>query len=500
MPDVATRRPAICRPFRADAHRLLLPALIALALAGCTSLDDRGQLPAAPVAREWPADASTPGDRGLVASELRWRDYFADPRLISVIETALENNRDLRLALLRVEEARAAYGIQRAAQFPAVGIGAQGARSRVPGDLNASGRSLVGSDYQVFVGLSSWELDLWGRVRSLREAALEQYLATEAARRAAHGALIATVADAWLELRELDERIALAQETIRTREESLRIFRLRTEAGSASMLELTQVQTLLNQAHALTVQLQRTRSARAHALTLLVGAPVDPAPADDGSTRDDIVFAPLRAGLPADLLTARPDILSAERQLAAARANIQAARAAFFPRIALTGSLGTASADLDRLFESGTRAWTFVPVISLPIFDGGLRRAGLDLAEVRSDMAVTRYEQTIQAAFRDVADALSAGQWLREQLAIQRQSVDTLVERARLAQLRYDSGAATYLEVLDAQRDLLDARQQWVQVRRNLLSSQVALYAALGGGTEDPIGTTARSAVAAPVP
>lgn len=464
------------------ARRAVLAAA-ALALTACSWLVPQGEAPDPQLAKDWPTDTLNRGEReaGRAASELHWRDYFVAPELVSLIDTALQSNRDLRLALLRVEEARAAYGIQRAGQFPAIGLGAQGARSRVPGDLNASGQSVVGSDYEAYVGLNSWELDLWGRVRSLKDAALQEYLATEAAQRAARVSLIAAVANAWLGLRELDERIALARQTIATREEAHRIFRRRNEVGSASTLELTQVETLLNHARTLETQLQQARAAQAHALTLLLGAPLELPPATDAQLREDGVFAPVRVGLPAELLTARPDILAAERRLAAAQANIRAARAAFFPRIALTGSFGTASAQLDGLFASGSRAWTFAPTISLPIFDGGLRRSSLDLAEVRSDQAVASYERTVQIAFREVADALSSRQWLTQQVTIQQQSLATQTQRARLAQLRYEHGATTYLEVLDAQRDLLEAQQQSVQVRRSLLSSHIALYTALGG-------------------
>lgn len=437
-----------------------------------------------PVAAAWPELASDP--LGAVdATALDWRSYMADPELVSLIGTALENNRDLRLALLRVQEARARYGIQSAEAFPGVGVGAQGARSRVPADLTPTGRAVTAGQYEVAVGVNNWELDLWGRVRSLREAALRQYLAEHAAARAARIVLVSEVANAYLALRELDERIALANESVAGREEALRIFRRRNEVGSASMLEVTQVETLLVQAQALGAQLQQARATQAHALELLAGKPLALAPRTDARWRDDAVFKPLRSGLPAMLLTVRPDIVAAEHRLAGAQADIAAARAAFFPQVTLTGSLGTASAELDGLFDAGSRAWTFAPAISLPIFDGGRRRASLDLAVVRSDMAVADYERTIQAAFRDVADALSTREWLGRQVDIQRQALAVQERRARLAQLRYDSGAAAYIEVLDAQRDLLSAQQQLVQVRRALLSSHVTLYAALGGGNLD---------------
>lgn len=486
--------------FRFARHAVLAAA--ALALTACSWLAPQGEAPDPQLAKDWPIDTLNRGEReaGRAASELHWREYFVSPELVFLIDTALQNNRDLRLALLRVEEARAAYGIQRAGQFPAIGLGVQGARSRVPGDLNASGQSVVGSDYEAYVGLNSWELDLWGRVRSLKDAALQEYLATEAAQRAARVSLIAAVANAWLGLRELDERIALARQTIATREEAHRIFRRRNEVGSASTLELTQVETLLNHARTLETQLQQARAAQAHALALLLGAPLELPPATDAQLREDGVFAPVRVGLPAELLTARPDILAAERRLAAAQANIRAARAAFFPRIALTGSFGTASAQLDGLFSSGSRAWTFAPTLSLPIFDGGLRRSSLDLAEVRSDQAVASYERTVQIAFREVADALSSRQWLTRQVAIQQQSLATQTQRARLAQLRYEHGATAYLEVLDAQRDLLEAQQQSVQARRSLLSSHIALYTALGGAADadGAAGNAAQPAISTP--
>lgn len=463
----------------------LLSCALALALAGCASMAPADRTPPLPVADAWPADATPTAEGALPAQALAWPAYFADPQLQWLIGTALANNRDLRLAVLQVEQARAAYRIQRADQFPSVGVGVEGARSRVPGDLNLSGRPAVGSDYEAYVGLSSWELDLWGRIRSLKQAALQEYLATDAAQRGVRVSLIAAVANGYLSLRELDERVALAEQTIATRQESFRIFSRRYEVGAISRLELAQVRTLLTQAQSLGAQLRQERAYQAHALAALVGVPLDLAPRVTGFD-DGAMFAELQVGLPSQLLTGRPDIIAAEHRLRGSNANIGAARAAFFPSITLTGSWGSASSELDGLFESGSRAWRFLPVLSLPIFDGGRRSANLDLAQVRRDAAVADYERTVQAAFRDVADALSARQWLAEQVRFQRDTLDAQSDRARLAKLRYDSGAAAYLEVLDAQRDLLSAQQQLVQVRRALLSSQVSLYAALGGGAADP--------------
>ena len=450
-------------------------------LAGCLSLAPSTEIPELPVPAAWPNDLAS-SHAGAQTDALAWSAYFTDPVLQQLIETALLNNRDLRLAALRTEEARAAFGIQRSERFPDLNVGGQGGRARVPGDLSGSGRSQVGSEYRAEVGLSSWELDLWGRVRDLETAALQNWLATDAAQQAVYLALIAQVAEGYLGLRELDERVAIAQQTVTTREESYRIFQRRHALGATSKLDLMQVQTLLNQAQMLHAQLQQARGNQLHALAILLGANPGPLPSR-AAFNETMVLAELQAGLPADLLSNRPDILSAEHVLRASHANIGAARAAFFPRIALTGSFGSASAELNGLFDSGSRAWTFMPTISLPIFDGGRRRASLELSEVRSNMAVADYEKTIQVAFREVADALSAKRWLAEQLAIQREHLQAQSERARLAQLRYDNGSAAYFEVLDAERDLLDGQQRLVQARRALLSSQVALYAALGGGS-----------------
>lgn len=465
----------------------VLAATLTAALAGCASLAPRHEMPALPVSDTYPTDAMPAAQpAGQPVAVIAWRDYFDEPQLRGLIERALQHNRDLRLATLQVEQARAAYRIQRADQFPSVGINAQGVRSRVPGDLNGSGRPAVGESYDVSLGIASWELDFWGRVRSLKTAALETYFATDAARQAATVNLIATVADGYVGLRELDERLRLAEQTIATRQESFRIFSRRVEVGATSRLELTQVESLLTQAQALGAQLRRERAAQAHALALLVGAPVDLStlpPLDPAAAR---MLPALQAGLPSDLLLDRPDIVAAEHQLRASNASIGAARAAFFPRVALTGSVGSASAEFDGLFDSGSRAWTFAPTISLPIFSGGRNRANLDLAWIRRDMAVAEYERTIQLAFRDVADALSAQHWLAEQVRILQLTLDTQRERARLAELRYDNGAAAFLEVLDAQRELLSAEQQVVQARSALLSSRIGLYAALGGGPLDP--------------
>lgn len=481
--------------WRVTAHRLKGPRgtilwcallLPVLTLTGCRSLVPRYEQPELPVSERYPPDAGdglAPGAVPAATAATGWRDYFADATLCTLIEQALAHNRDLRCAVLRVQEARALYGIQRAELFPSVYATADGARSRTPGDLNASGHTHTGSEYHVALASSAWEIDFWGRVRSLKQAALADYLATDAARQAATVSLIADVADGYLRLREFDERIALTRKAIATREESFRIFTRRFEVGATSQLDVTEVETLLLQAQALGTQLEQARAIEAHGLTLLVGSPVD-LPPGQGSIRELNVLHPLRAGLPAELLTCRPDIVAAEHQLRRAHANVGAARAAFLPRVTLTGSLGTASAGLDGLFRSGSLAWTYGPSLSVPIFDAGRNANNLDLAEVRRNLEVAAYEKTVQNAFRDVADALSSQQWLTEQVKIQEQTLGVQTERARLAKRRYDSGSASFIEVLDAERELLSAEQQVVNTRRELLSSRVRLYAALGGGAQ----------------
>ena len=464
-------------------RRALPLCFAALAAAGCMNLAPPHERPALPVPDSYAEAAAADATPAAQPAAVAWREYFVDDRLQRLIEQALAHNRDLRLAVLRVDEARATYGIQRADRVPTLAASFDASRSRVPGDLSGIGRPVVGNQFQLGVGFSTWEIDFWGRVRSLETVALESYLASDEARRAATLSLIAQTADAYLTLRELDERLLLARRTTETRQESLRIFRRRVELGATSRLELTQVEVLAQQAATLVSQLEQSRAAQAHALALLVGYATDLSP--DGQRLDEIALWPaISPGLPSQLLTQRPDIIAAEHDLRAANANIGAARAAFFPRVALTTTLGTASAEFDDLFRSGSHAWTFAPQISLPIFDGGRRQASLTLTEVRREQAVVRYEQVIEGAFRDVSDALSAQRWLAEQVRTLRDTLQVQTERARLAKLRYDSGAARFLEVLDAERELLAAQQQLVQTRRAQLAAQVALYAALGGGSQ----------------
>jgi multidrug efflux system outer membrane protein len=419
----------------------------------------------------------------LGIEQVGWREFFTDARLQKLIVQALENNRNLRIAVQRVEEARGLYGIQRADRLPGINAGAMGIRSRVPADLSPIGSAITSDRYEATLNLNTWELDFWGRVRNLTEAALESYLATEEAQRAIVIILVAQVANTYLLERELDEQIDIAQQTIASREDSYRIARRRYEVGYASKLDAAQAESLLNQAHAARAALMRGRDLNRNALTLLVGVPLTDFETLPLSRIEPDFVQDISAGLPSDLLINRPDILAAEHRLKAANANIGAARAAFFPRIMLTGDLGTASASLSGLFGAGSGIWSFAPSVTIPIFDGGRNRANLNLSEARRNLAVADYERMIQGAFREVADALAERRWLTEQVAAQQATLVAQTERARLAGLRYQNGAAPYLEVLDAERDRFVAEQALVQVRRALLGSSVNLYASLGGGT-----------------
>lgn len=460
--------------------RSILAGALVTVLVGC-SLAPSYKRPALPTAAVYPDANGAMAVAGLDVRRLGWREFFTDARLQELIAQALENNRDLRIAIQRVKEARALYRIRRADLVPNISADGVGSRSRVPSDLSITGSAVTSGQYQADVGLNTWELDFWGRVRNLAAAALESYLATEEAQRAAIISLVGQVANTYLLERELDELLEIAQYTIGIREESYRIARRRYEVGFASKLDAVQAEAQLNQARADQAVLHRRRDLNHNALTLLVGASTV-AEAKPLSRIEPGFVQEIFVGLPSDLLMNRPDVLAAEHQLKAANANIGAARAAFFPRIALTGAFGTASAELSGLLGAGSRAWNFAPSITLPIFEGGRNLANLDVAEARRNQAVANYERTIQAAFREVADALAERRWLAVQVVDQQATLAAQTERARLAGLRYQSGAAPYLEVLDAERDRFVAEQALVQARRALLSSGVSLYAALGGG------------------
>ena len=420
--------------------------------------------PEAVIPAHYPGLAPNAAER----TDTDWRSLFTDPHLLALIDSALTHNRDLKLAVARVAEVRALYDIQQAGSRPGIDVIASGSRARTPADLSVTGAATVSGQYRAGANLSAYEIDFWGRVRSLNEAALAQFLASDEARRAFELGLIAQVANIHLLARELDERIVLARKALVTREESFRIMGRRAEVGSSSNLELRQVESLLINTRGELAALERQRAQNDALLAQLVGHAPPPGPAPAALAAQGLE-APLAPGLPSGLLTRRPDI--------------RAARAAFLPNITLTAFGGSASAELEGLFRGGSSSWNFTPVLRMPLFDGGRTRAGLELAEARQRVAVADYEATIQTAFREVADALAARQWLAVQVREQQALVAAEADRARLASLRFERGVSNYLDVLDAQRALFAAEQALVQLRRAHMSSTVNLFKALGGNT-----------------
>jgi len=472
-----------------DDMKRLTPLVLALVLTGCMNLAPKYERPAAPVAGAFPTVEGTVSSGNPVANEapanIAWQRFFTDPRLQQLITLALANNRDLRVSVLNIEQARAAYQIQRAARLPTVSAVANENRVTTGGEGNA-----VTTTYQAGFAMSAFEIDLFGRVRNLSQAALSQFLATEEARKTVQISLIAQVANTYLTFLADEELLSLTQQTLKTREESLRLTRLRFENGVSSKLDLQQAVSLVETARTTLAQAQRQRAQDLNLLTLLVGQPIpDNLPA--GATLATTNLPDLPAGLPSDLLASRPDIRAAEQQLIAANANIGAARANYFPRISLTATAGSVSNELSGLFKSGTYGWTFSPQALLPIFDYGARRAGVESAKAGRDIAVAQYERSIQTAFREVADALAGQATYSEQLRAQQAVAAAETDRFNLSDLRYRSGTASYLDLLDAQRSLFTAQQQAIQANLLRLQNQVTLYRVLGGGWSEPGPATA---------
>lgn len=462
--------------------QLTLVLLAAGGLAGC-SLTPQYVRPDSPVAATYPTQSGAE-QAAYEAADIGWRTLFPDQRLQALIAAALENNRDLRIAALRIEEARAQYNIQSADRWPSLNAIAGGSRARTPGVLTTKGKDNISSRYDVGLSLASFELDFFGRVRSLNEAALAQYLATREARQAAQISLVAEVAKAYLAERAYVEQLALAQKTWDGRETAYELAKKRFDVGASSALDLRLSETLVQSARVSLAILARQRAQAENALTLLVGKPLADFPAAQALSAQNTV-TDIPAGLPSDLLARRPDIRAAEQKLKAENANIGAARAAFFPRITLTAGLGTASNALSGLFSANTQAWSFAPQLLLPIFDAGRNRANLNLAQVRKNITVADYEKTIQAAFREVADALVARTTLDEQVAAQRAVQEAEAERLKLAELRYQNGVDSSLAVLDVQRELFAAEQLLVQTRLLRQLNSIDLYRTLGGGLNE---------------
>lgn len=462
-------------------NKSVLTLALAAALGGCSLIPDY-QRPDTPAAANWPegeAYAQGSASQGQ-AQDLDWQRFFRDPQLRQLIGVALENNRDLRVAALNVEAYRALYRIQRADLLPAVSADGAGSRTRMPGDLSPNQQSGINSQYSATLGVA-WELDLFGRLGSLREQALEEYFATEAAQRSARISLIASVANAWLTLQADQALLQVSRDTLKAFEESLALTQRSFDVGVASALELSQARSAADSARVRIEQYTRLVAQDRNALSRLLGQNVASDLSPAGVLERD-QLADLPVGLPSDLLYRRPDIIRAEHQLRAANANIGAARAAFFPRISLTGAVGSASSELSGLFGSGSDYWTFSPSISVPIFNAGQLRANRDYAEISRNIQVAQYESSIQTAFREVSDGLAAQATYARQVQAQRDLLETSEDYFRLADRRYRTGVDSYLTLLDAQRQLFSVRQQFIGDRLAQLVSEVELFKALGGG------------------
>ena len=464
----------------------LTPIAVAAAtclLAACNTMAPRYERPAAPVAAAFPgaaASAVAPGtgisaatapNTGVAPAAQPWQAYFQDARLNQLIAAALANNRDLRVSVLNIEVARAQVGLSRASEFPTIDL--QGAHTRETGYPTVD---------TVGLAVAGYEVDLWGRVRSLADAALAQLASTEQARKAAQISLVASVANAYYAMAGDQALLDVATQTLKTRTDTMKLVQLRFDNGVTSSIDLQSNKSLVETARVAFVTAQRQRALDQNALELLIGGPL-PAQLPAAPAWDDMALPDVPTGLPSDVLLNRPDVRQAEEQLIAANANIGAARAAFFPTISLTGSYGTASTSLSGLFDH--QAWSFIPQVTLPIFDAGRTRNNLNVSRAQREIATAQYEKAVQSAFRDVADALAGRATLVDQLSAQQAETDAEAERFKLSNLLFTNGVASSLDQLDAQRSLFASQQALVQVKLALLQNRIAVYRALGGGWTD---------------
>jgi len=460
--------------------RIVIAAAVVACAGGC-SMMPRYERPALPVPERFPATpfseiAEAPGD-----SLLHWRDYFTDARLRQVIDLAIANNRDLRIAALNVERAAAMYRVQRSQLIPTFGVQASGQKMRVPERMTESGDAETSEQYTVEAGFMSWEIDLFGRLRSLKAAAKEQYLATDATRRAVHISLVAGVAATWLGMAADLEHLYLAEATIEAQAATRDLVKSSRDAGVASDLDLSQAESQVEMARANRAQFMGAIAVDRHALELLAGGPI-PDSLLPGNLSGVPEMPALAAGLASEVLLTRPDILAAEHLLRAANADVGAARAALFPRISLTAALGTLSPDLEHLFAEDTGTWRYAPLAQLPIYGGGGPRANLKATRIQREIAVAAYEKAIQTAFAETANALALQSTLVEQREAWDRLLDSLTRTLELSEARYQTGLEGYLGVLVAQRTLYASQQSAVDLRLADIANRVALYKALGGG------------------
>jgi outer membrane protein, multidrug efflux system len=461
----------------------LLLGIIVFFLGGCT-LAPKYERPSAPVPAQWPTGAAYNETKSEVpapkAEEVAWQEFITDKRLQKIIEIALNNNRDLRLAALSVERARALYGIARAELLPSVNaVGLMG-RQGVPADLSTTGNAHTATQYSVNLGISSWEIDFFGRIRSLKDQVLEEYFATDQARRSAQILLVSTLTQTYLALAADQDALKLVSSTLDAQEDSYNLIGRRYDVGLASGLDLRRAQSQVDTARGDVARYTQLVAQDKNALNLLTGAPIPQELMPDGLAGISLPKA-VSPGLSSELLLRRPDVLAAEHLLKAANANIGAARAAFFPRISLTTAVGTASADLSGLFKSGQGVWSFAPQIVMPIFDARTWSA-YDVTKVDKEIFLTQYEKAIQVAFREVADALAMRGTVNQQIEAQQSLVEAFKETYRLANARYTRGIDNYLSVLDAQRSLYSTELGLISLRFAGLNNMVVLYKVLGGG------------------
>jgi multidrug efflux system outer membrane protein len=465
---------------------LLLPLGGLAFLAGC-SMAPNYVRPEAPVPQAWPSGPAYKSSVGQAqepeAVKLKWEQFFLNPQLRKLISMTLANNRDLRVAALNVEKSRAQYRIQRADLLPSINANGSATMERTPSDISSSGQAVTSHVYSLNLGVSSYEVDLFGRVRSLKDQTLEQFLSSEEAMRSVRISLVAEVANNYLTLAADQERLKLAKETLESQQASYGLIRSRFSVGASSELDLRQAQTSVDSARVDVARYTSQVAQDENLLALTVGAPV-PAELLPSGFEAVGILRELSSGVPSEVLQRRPDIMEAEHLLKGANANIGAARAAFFPRITLNTSIGTSSDQLTGLFSPGSFAWGFAPQFTLPIFDYGRNKANLTVAERDRDIYLAQYEKAIQSAFREVADALAINGTVMEQREAQRSLVQATSESYRLSQARYKGGISSYLDVLDSQRSLYSAQQSLISVNLSRLSNMVTLYKVLGGGSE----------------
>ncbi len=461
----------------------------AIVLGGCAQ-PSAFQRPDLPVPKTWVG--TVPGIDGADAAKTHWRSFFTDPRLQALIGSALENNRDLRIAAARVQESRAQFGLVRAEQMPLVNLLGRGSIERSPASVSGVGGQATGHRYDLTLSTVSYEVDFWGRLARLSDAARNSYLATEEARRAVQLSLVADVATAYFNLLQYDELVGLAHATVVSRERSLALLLKGQALGAAHEYEVQQATGAVEAARGSLASLAQQRTVAGNQIRFLVGQLPDDLPPPRPLEAQGFE-AELSPGLPGEVLLVRPDVMAAEQRLVAAHANVDAARAAFFPKVLLTAGIGVAGMGLGSLFSGG--AWAFQPLLSLPLFDGGRNDANADMAAARKIIAVAEYEKTVQLAFREASDQLSARTALASQLRAAQANKAAQERRLEIAQARFDAGMVGYLEVLDAQRDLVLAQQSAVQVRRAQLDAAAQLYKALGGGAQTDIAGSVTAAV-----